>query len=192
MITILDRVVSERIIKAYGSQGIVYDLSALSYTGSKNDPAMYGHYYHTNGGIPVHHRIMPGKIVSVSTVRSFAMELRDLGIRTIMIVMDRGFYSTQNIMDLSDYSLIGAIPASLNIFRDLLTRSRGIEHSVNDIQYREESAVNSPSTSLTLLRSTLYVLSLELHLGHLSWGYEKTISIISASGIPSSASGRFQ
>jgi len=145
MITILDRVVSERIIKAYGSQGIVYDLSALSYTGSKNDPAMYGHYYHTNGGnreinfvlavtrtggIPVHHRIMPGNIVSVSTVRSFAMELRDLGIRTIMIVMDRGFYSTQNIMDLSDYSLIGAIPASLNIFRDLLTRSRGIEHEM--------------------------------------------------------------
>jgi transposase len=154
IVSILDRAVSERIIKAYGSHGIVYDLSAVRYSGSRNDLAMYGHYYQTNGGnreinfvlavtrtggIPVHHRIMPGNIVSVSTVRSFAMELQDLGIRTIMIVMDRGFYSTQNIMDLSDYSLIGAIPASLNIFRDLLARSRGIENSRNYIQYREET-----------------------------------------------------
>lgn len=154
VISILERAISGRTIKAYGSHGIVYDLSAVRYLGSENDLAMYGHYYHTNGGnkeinfvlavtreggIPIHHRIMPGNIVSVSTVRAFARELRDLGIRTIMVVMDRGFYSTQNIMDLREYSLIGAIPASLNIFRELLTKSGNIENSRNYIQYKEET-----------------------------------------------------
>ena len=110
--------------------------------------AMYGHYYHTNGGnketnfvltvtrtgeILVHHRIMPGNIVSVGTVPSSARELRVLGIRAILIVMDRGFYSTQNIRDIEGYSLIGAIPASLNIFRELLAKSEDNENSRNYI-----------------------------------------------------------
>lgn len=154
VISILERAVSPRIVRAYGSHGIVYDLSAVRYLGSENDLAMYGHYYHANGGnreinfvlavtrtggIPVHYRIMPGNIVSVSTVRTFAMELQDLGIRTIMVVMDRGFYSTQNIKDLKDYSLIGAIPASLKIYHNLLAKSRNIENSSNYIQYNKET-----------------------------------------------------
>ena len=154
VISILERAISERIVKAYGSRGIVYDLSAVRYIGSENDLAMYGHYYHTNGGnkeinfvlavtrtggIPVHHRIMPGNIVSVGTIPSFARELRNLGIRVILIVMDCGFYSAQNIRDLGGYSLIGAIPASLNIFLELLAKSRDIENSRNYIQYRDET-----------------------------------------------------
>ncbi|QRF76018.1 Transposase [Thermoplasmatales archaeon] len=154
VISILERAMSQRIVKAYGSHGIVYDLSAVRYLGSENDLAMYGHYYRTNGGnreinfvlavtreggIPVHHRIMPGNIVSVSTVGAFAMELRDLGISTIMVVMDRGFYSTQNIKDLKDYSLIGAIPASLKMYHDLLAKSGKIENSRNYIQYHKET-----------------------------------------------------
>ena len=153
VISILELAISGRIVKAYGSRGIVYDLSAVRYIGSENDLAMYGHYYHTNGGnkeinfvlavtrtggIPVHHRIMPGNIVSVGTIPSFARELRNLGIRVILIVMDCGFYSAQNIRDLGGYSLIGAIPASLNIFLELLAKSRDIENSRNYIQYRDE------------------------------------------------------
>lgn len=154
IISILERSISKRIEKAFGSHGIVYDLSAVKYYGSGNDLATYGHYYQANGGnreinfvlavtmkggIPVHHRIMPGSIVSVSTVRSFVRELRDFGIQAILMVMDRGFYSTRNVEDLKEYSLIGAIPASLNLFRDLIAGSKRIEHSSNYIQYHEET-----------------------------------------------------
>ena len=57
----------------------------------------------------------------------------DLGIETIMIVMDRGFYSKKNILDLKRYGLIGAIPATLTLYRDLLSKSKGIENSRNYI-----------------------------------------------------------
>lgn len=59
--------------------------------------------------IPVYHRIMPGNILSVRTVESFAMKLKDFGVGTIMTMMDRGFYSTKNIRDLENYSIIGEI-----------------------------------------------------------------------------------
>jgi hypothetical protein len=57
----------------------------------------------------------------------------DFGIASIMIVMDRGFYSKKNIQDLRKYSLLGAIPATLSLYRDLLSRSRGVENSRNYI-----------------------------------------------------------
>ena len=148
IISILERSLSGRIVKSFGSSGIVYDLSAIRYFGSENDLAGYGHYYHSNGGkkeinfvlavtrdhgIPIHHRILSGSIVSVSTVKNFVSDLMDFGIASIMIVMDRGFYSKKNILDLKRYSLIGAIPATLTLYRDLLSRSRGIENSRNYI-----------------------------------------------------------
>ena len=148
IISILEHSLSQRIVKSFGSSGIVYDLSAIRYFGSCNDLAGYGHYYHSNGGnkeinfvlavtrdhgIPCHHRILPGSIVSVSTVKNFVSELMDFGIASIMIVMDRGFYSKKNIQDLRKYSLIGAIPATLSLYRDLLSKSKGIENSRNYI-----------------------------------------------------------
>ena len=148
IISILEHSLSQRIVKSFGSSGIVYDLSAIRYFGSCNDLAGYGHYYPYNSsnkeinfvlavtrdhGIPVHHRILPGSIVSVSTVKNFAMELKDFGIASIMIVMDRGFYSKKNIQDLRKYSLICVLPTTLSLYRDLLSKSKGIENSRNYI-----------------------------------------------------------
>ena len=42
-------------------------------------------------------------------------------------------------MDLRDYSLISAIPASLKIYGDLLTKSKNIENSRNYIQYHKDT-----------------------------------------------------
>ena len=46
---VLQRSISKRIVKEFGSSGIVYDLSAIRYYGKNNDLAEYGHYYHSNG-----------------------------------------------------------------------------------------------------------------------------------------------
>ena len=102
IISILEHSLFERIVKSFGSSGIVYDLSAIRYFGSCNDLAGYVHYYHSNGrnkeinfvlavtrdhGIPIHDRILPGSIVSVSTVKNFVSELIDFGIASIMIII---------------------------------------------------------------------------------------------------------
>ena len=62
----------------------------------------------------------------------------DYGIVTILIVMDRGFYSADNMKDLKDYSIIGALPSSLTIHDDLIHGSAGIEDSRNYLQYGNE------------------------------------------------------
>ena len=115
IISILERSPSGRIVKSIGSSEIVYDLSAIRYFGSCNDLAGYGHYYHSNGGkkennfvlavtrdhgTPIHHRIRPGSIVSIPTVKNFVSELMDFAIASIIIVIYRGFYSKKNILGL--------------------------------------------------------------------------------------------
>ncbi len=151
---VLQRSISKRIVKEFGSSGIVYDLSAIRYFGKDNDLAEFGHYYHSNGenreinfvlavtrdsGIPVHHRIMPGNIVSVSTIGNLVAELKDFGIHSVMIVMDRGFYSESNMKGLGNHSIIVSIPGTISVYTDLLKRSSGIENSRNYMQYGDET-----------------------------------------------------
>ena len=156
--SILERSMAADLIREFGSSGIVYDLSAIRYYGSSNDLAKYGHYYHVNGenreinfvlavtrkhGIPIHYRTIAGNIPSVSTIHAFSGELKDYGILTILIVMDRGFYSADNLNDLKGYGVIGALPSSLSIHDELIHRSRDIENSRNYIQSSPRSLFSS-------------------------------------------------
>ena len=167
---VLQRSISKRIVKEYGSSGIVYDLSAIRYYGKNNDLAEYGHYYHSNGenreinfvmavtrdsGIPVHHRIMPGNIVSVSTISNLVMELKDFGIHSVMIVMDRGFYSESNMKELADHSIIVSVPGTLSVYTELLKKSSGIENSRNYMQYGEETVFHK-SFMINRMRYIVY------------------------------------
>ncbi|MCL4314454.1 MAG: hypothetical protein M1454_01825 [Candidatus Thermoplasmatota archaeon] len=166
---ILEKSMAGYIIDEFGSSGIVYDLSAIRYYGSYNDLAQYGHHYQTNGGnreinfvlavtrkhgIPVHHRPMSGNIPSVSTISAFSKELKDYGIVTILIVMHRGFYSDDNIKDMKDYSIIGALPSSLSIHDDLIHGSGDIENSSNYFQHGDETIFHRKER----IRGTRYVI----------------------------------
>ena len=166
--SILERSMAADLIRGFGSSGIVYDLSAIRYYGSSNDLAKYGHYYHVNGenreinfvlavtrkrGIPIHYRTIAGNIPSVSTIHTFSGELKDYGILTILIVIDRGFFSADNLKDLKGYSVIGAIPSSLSIHDELLHRSKDIENSRNYIQYQRETIFSREER----IRGTRYI-----------------------------------
>ena len=142
------------LIMKYGSSGIVYDLSAIRYFGESNSLAEYGHYYHINGenreinfvlavtrkgGIPVHHRPLAGSIPSVATISAFTKELRDFGISSILIVMDRGFYSSENLKELKNYGVIAALPSTVAMHDELILESKDIENSRNYFQYGDET-----------------------------------------------------
>ena len=105
-------------------------------------------------GIPVHHRPMSGNIPSVSTISAFSKELKDYGIVTILIVMHRGFYSDDNIKDMKDYSIIGALPSSLSIHDDLIHGSGDIENSSNYFQHGDETIFHRKER----IRGTRYVI----------------------------------
>ncbi len=167
---LLQRSISKRIAKEFGSSGIVYDLSAIRYYGRENDLAEFGHYYHSNGenmeinfvmavtrdsGIPVHHRIMPGNIVSVSTIHNLAMELKDYGMHSVMIVMDRGFYSESNVKELEKHSMVVSIPGTLSVYADLVKKSSGIENSKNYMRYGDETIFHR-SFTINRMRYIVY------------------------------------
>ena len=152
-IGMLARSMTSLIIEEFRSSDLVYDLSAIRYYGTENDLAKYGHYYHSNGenreinfvlavtrkgGIPAHHRPMAGSIPSV-TKKGFTGDLKDFGISTILIVMGRGFYSSDNMKDLKDYCVIGALPSTVGMHDDLIHESKDIENSRNHFQYHEET-----------------------------------------------------
>ena len=154
IISILERSMAPSIMRRYGSSGIVYDLSAIRYFGTENDLTRYGHYYHINGenrevnfvlavtrdgGIPIHSRALAGNIPSVSSIRSFSLELKDYGILSILIVMDRGFYSVDNIKELAKYGIIGALPSTVTLHDDLIVESGRMDSSRNYFQYNGET-----------------------------------------------------
>ena len=99
----------------------VYDLTALTYHGDKNPLAQYGHVYKITGEkqinmvlgvtlkwkLPLHHKTLPGKIVSVSMIHSFVKELKVSGIKNIVFILDRGFYSKRNIKEITDIFMKG-------------------------------------------------------------------------------------
>ena len=129
----------------------VYDLTALTYHGDNNNLAQYGQAYGITGEkqinmvlavtlnnkLPLHHKVLPGKIVSVSTIHSFVKELEIFGVKNIVLILDRGFYSKRNIKEILDakHDVIGALSSNLKITKKALTNSVKIENSRNILKY---------------------------------------------------------
>ena len=149
-ISIMERAMSERILEAYGKRAVVYDISAVKY---HIDPSFHGLYSSRiggirgvnmllaltgKGGVPIRHHVMQGDFTTLPSLLWFDNELHEMGIDETLIVSDRGFISARVLMDLEGYNIIGAVPAYVEMFRELLAKSRGIEHSRNRIQYRDE------------------------------------------------------
>lgn len=138
----------------FSDSSIVYDITSTYIYGSTIPVAARGYNRDGNNllqynvglavtkpyGIPIHFKVFPGNIVDVSTVKGFASDLRTFGITEVTFVVDRGFFSTSNLVDLvSDTShVIGAIPATLKKYSQLLSKSKDLEHPKNACKRRDE------------------------------------------------------
>ncbi|MEM3193002.1 MAG: hypothetical protein QW292_13155, partial [Candidatus Parvarchaeota archaeon] len=65
------------------------------------------------------------------TINTFINELRDFGITSILIGMDRGFYGSDNMMEFKDYGVIGAIASTVSTRDELIMDSKDVENSRN-------------------------------------------------------------
>ena len=135
---------------------VVYDLTPITFygEGKGSSLARYGHAYRRTGekqvnmvlavtmehSLPVHHRVLPGNVVSVSTLEGFLRELRSFGARRALLVLDRGFYSERNIGEVlsSGHDVVGALPGRLRLARQALSKSAGIENSRRRLRYPGE------------------------------------------------------
>ena len=134
---------------------LIYDLTDLLFYGSENGLAKYGHAYRRNGyekqinlmlavthesRLPVHHRMIPGNIVSVSTIRRFTSELKGFDLKSSIAVIDRGFHSKRNLEEFNDAEcdIIGALPSTVKLRSDALKKSKNIENPKYYINYNSE------------------------------------------------------
>ena len=65
------------------------------YTGSKQ--INLGMVHSMKAGLPFCYRTYPGSVADVSTIKGLISDLRSMGCRSVESVMDRGFYSLDNI-----------------------------------------------------------------------------------------------
>ncbi len=76
--------------------------------------------------LPFFYQLYPGSIPDVSTLHNLALRAKDLGFSIETFVMDRGFFSTSNLANLSNQSLgfLIPLPLSLTEARRLLVKSQ--------------------------------------------------------------------
>jgi len=134
---------------------LIYDLTDLLFYGSENGLAKYGHAYRRNGyekqinlmlavthdsKLPVHHRMIPGNIVSVSTIRRFTRELKGFDLKNSIAVIDRGFHSKRNLDEFedADCDIIGALPSTVKLRSEALKKSKNIENPRYYMNYNSE------------------------------------------------------
>ena len=91
-------------------------------------------------GLPFYYRKLAGSIPDVKTLRALLSDLESLGLKKVKLVMDRGFYSAENINGLFRGRLKFLISArvSLKLIRDELDKVydglRTFEHYNEDCQ----------------------------------------------------------
>jgi transposase len=66
-------------------------------------------------GIPSYYEVLPGSMSDVKTIRSFIERMKKYGIGRIRMLLDRGFYSANNISYLLDGQMSFLIPYPANV-----------------------------------------------------------------------------
>jgi hypothetical protein len=81
--------------------------------------------------LPVYYRKMPGNISDVLTIKKLLVDMGFLGLKKISWVMDRGFYSIQNIHSLyrNRHKFVCAGRANAALVRDSIDEQRGAVRS---------------------------------------------------------------
>jgi len=79
-------------------------------------------------GIPLYYNIFPGSIVDVSTLQNNITFLHAVGLSNILMIMDRGFFSTANVLKMNkidkNIQFIQPLPLSLKKVKELIQKNK--------------------------------------------------------------------
>jgi len=92
--------------------------------------------------LPLYYKIFPGSIKDVTTLSNLIVELNTLNLKKVLLVLDRGFYSQTNIIDLmrEGMDFIIPIPFSTTLSTDLISKhSKDIDSPENARPYNKET-----------------------------------------------------
>jgi transposase len=138
-------------------KGIYYDITSFSSYSTKIDFVEWGYNRDKETlpqinlgmvccqerGLPFFYNVFPGSIVDVSTLKNLLKYLEEYRLKEITLIMDRGFFSTSNVLSLMEspirVSILQPLSFSLKKTKELISlHSRALKSSKTAFKYNEE------------------------------------------------------
>jgi transposase len=140
---------SRKLIEQVSTAGtLVYDITSFSSYSQSISLLEYG--YNRDGldlpqinlslvvdkdlGIPVMYDLYPGSIADVSTLKNTIKKMKAQGVRNYTLIMDRGFFSTDNIEEMISADLSFIIPPTSNL-KNVKEAISAIHKSIDDPEH---------------------------------------------------------
>lgn len=101
---------------------------------------------------PLFYRFLPGNITDVSTLQTTITELELLGVRNSYVLMDAGYFSESNILDLYEKNI------------DFLTRLPGGRKIYNEIILKKTSQIEHVKNAMTMGERGYFIKSFQIKL----------------------------
>jgi transposase len=153
---------------------LIFDITSLSSASKNIDWLEYG--YNRDGldlpqvnlglvlslhrHIPLYFKLFPGSINDVVTLKNLVAEIKAFGIKKSLFILDRGFYSENNISEMSKDGIdfILPLPFTVNLGKGLISETN------KDIE--------NPSNAKRFGGDIFYVLESEVQIGNVNaYGY---------------------
>ncbi len=148
---------TQKWVARYGhsSQAVVFDITSLSSYSELLDFVEWGYnrdgenlpqinlgmIYAEDHRLPLHYQIYPGSIRDVSTLKNMVQHLKLFDLKQMILVLDRGFYSGQNVSDMKEAELVFVIPMprTLKRYGELHSRNkRKLSSPLNAFAFKDE------------------------------------------------------
>lgn len=125
-------------------QGVFYDITSISSYSTNIDFVEWGYNrneenlpqinmgvtFCQNRSLPISYNVYPGSIVDVTTLKNCIKYLKIFDLKDILFVLDRGFFSKANVLEMnsssSNVSFVQPLPFSLKNVKLLIKRHRRI------------------------------------------------------------------
>ena len=146
---------------------LVYDITSLSSYSQNISLLEYG--YNRDGldlpqinlslivdkdlGIPVMYDLYPGSIADVSTLKNTVKKIKSQGVRDYTLLMDRGFFSTDNIDEMVSADLSFIIPPTSTL--------KNVKEAISAIHSR----IDDPENLKLYEKEPLFVMPVEIDVG---------------------------
>jgi len=123
-------------------KGIYYDITSISSYSSNIEFIEWGYNrdkeklaqlnmgvtFCQNNSLPIFYNLYPGSIVDVTTLKNCVSYLKLFKLENILFILDRGFFSKANILEMSNsdnnISFIQPLPFSLKKVKDMIRTNR--------------------------------------------------------------------
>lgn len=120
------------------TDAVYYDITSISSYSKNNNYIEWGYnrdgddlphlnlglLYCKKSSLPIYYQIYPGSLTDVKTLKNTIKTLSGFGMENFLLILDRGFFSTSNILDLAKnydnkISFIQPLPFTLSKVRNL-------------------------------------------------------------------------